>query len=231
MKSTRIKRILAAVILAAFIIIGIFVGKAIHNLFNPQPESIFAESVPYDENPIKPSAAISEDCAAAYNAVIGQYRAALNLSELDWQSNAETHMQTYPLINPAYVGFFHMGMLDTLYAACCDIDGNGTDELFIGIGDDRDAMEVGVYAFNGSEAVTLSLTDTPNGYQILTDGTFIQGDKGGIILTVKHISPNGFTLEDTETPDIQHGVSLQDIDLSARGGNLTLENWEEIPLK
>ena len=220
-KSIPFFKIWVIVLLAVLLLFGVWVFRAMRT---PDDE------IPFEENVIQPTERISAECAAAYNDVIAQYRAVLQLSELDWQDNAAEQVENYPLVNPAYVGFYHMGMVNTLYATTYDLDGNGTDELFIGLGDRRDATEVGVYAFDGEKAVTLSLTDTQDGYQILSDGLFLRGDKSGTVLAVKRIAEDGYCLIDTDA-DIRPGDDMTDADFSAHGDNLYVENWQKVALQ
>ena len=163
--------------------------------------------------------------------LLAEYQTVMTATEADRNQNAEKYAAQYPRVNLTYVGFYHMGLFDTLFAAYYDIDQNGTDELFIGIGDKYGPTEVGVYAFTGETFVPLSITDSESGYQIFPDGTFLQTDGGGAIIAIKHISKAGFTLEDTEVPDLTLGAKLTDIDIATYEYQLDPHNWAKVPLK
>lgn len=163
--------------------------------------------------------------------LLNEYRTLLSTDELDWNANADTYEKQYPRVNRTYVGFYHVGLVNTLYAAYYDIDKNGTDELFIGLGDRRDAMEAAVYAFTGESFQPLSLTDTPHGYQIFSDGTFMQSDRSGEITSVKRIAADGYTLEDSLSDVLSVGDVPTDEALAAHGGHLFLTNWMTFPIE
>ncbi len=163
--------------------------------------------------------------------LLNEYRTLLSTDELDWNANADAYEQEYPRVNRTYVGFYHLGLVNTLYAAFYDIDKNGTDELFVGLGDRRDAMEAAVYAFTGDTFMPLSLADTPHGYQIFTDGTFLQSNRSGEITAIKQIAKDGFTLEDTESDVLSVGDTPYEEDLAALGGHLFLTNWMKVTLE
>ncbi len=167
----------------------------------------------------------------ACDELLNEYVAMLSVSEMEWNANADAYTAEYPRVNRTYVGFYHLGLVNTLYAAVYDIDKNGMDEFFIGLGDRRDVMEVGVYAFNGSTLVPLSLTDTTDGYQIFTDGVFIQSDRSGEITAIKKIAPDGCTLEATETYGLAVGDIPEESDIAALGGHLSLTNWAKVSLE
>jgi len=162
--------------------------------------------------------------------LLDEYRTLLSADELDWNANADAYEKEYPRVNRTYVGFYHLGLVNTLYAAFFDIDKNGTEELFVGLGDKRDAMEAAVYAFTGETFVPLSLTDTPHGYQIMTDGTFLQSDRSGEVTAVKRIAADGCTLEDAESEVISVGDIPTEEDLAALGGNLYLTSWMTVTI-
>ena len=182
------------------------------------------------EFPDYTSAAPSTDTAygKAAEALLNEYRTLLTVSEMDWSANGDAYEKQYPHVNRTYVGFYHLGLVNTLYAAFYDIDGNGTEEFFIGLGDRRDVMEVGVYAFNGSTMIPLSLTDTPDGYQLFADGTFLQSDGSGAVTAVKRIAEDGCTLEETENDILSLGDEPTEDDLAALGGHLYLSNWAKV---
>lgn len=185
------------------------------------------------EYPDYASAAPSADTAygKACGALLDEYRAMLTVSEMEWETTAGAYAAEYPRVNRTYVGFYHLGLVNTLYAAFYDIDGNGTDEFFIGLGDRRDVMEVGVYAFDGETLVPLSLSDTPDGYQIFTDGTFMQSNKGGTVTAIKKIAPGGCSLENTESTILAVSDTPEDEDIIALGGHLVLNNWAKVSLQ
>ena len=163
--------------------------------------------------------------------LVDEYISLLTVSETEWNATADSLCTEHPRVNRTYVGFYHVGMVNTLYAAVYDIDGNGMDEFFIGLGDRRDVMEVGVYAFTGETLVPLSLTDTPNGYQIFADGTFLQSKRSGEITAIKKIAPDGCTLKDTESDVLAIGNIPEDEDIAALGGHLYLTNWAKVSLE
>ena len=167
----------------------------------------------------------------ACSALLDEYRAMLTVSEMEWETTADAYAAEFPRVNRTYVGFYHLGLVNTLYAAFYDIDGNGTDEFFIGFGDRRDVMEVGVYAFDGETLVPLSLSDTPDGYQIFTDGTFMQSNKGGTVTAIKKMAPDGCSLENTESTILAVGDTPEDEDIIALGGHLVLNNWAKVSLE
>ena len=188
---------------------------------------------PQADIPLLPTEPVIENLSAAeaYAEVIEEYRTVLSLSELTWQNEADRCTELHPRVNRTYAGFYHIGLFDSLYAAYDDIDGSGTEELFIGIGDKYGVNVVGMYAFNGNEAVMLSLSDyNDTGYQLLADGLFIQSNKDGTIKAVRSIAANGCELEDAAAPDIPLGELITDAALSAHGGYLTVENWYSVPL-
>lgn len=163
--------------------------------------------------------------------LLSEYQTVMTATEAEWNQNAEKYAAQYPRLNHTYVGFYHMGLFDTLFAAYYDIDQNGTDELFIGIGDKYGPTEVGVYAFTSETFAPLSITDSESGYQIFPDGTFLQTDGSGAITAIKRISKDGFTLEDTEVPDLTLSAKLTDIDVAAYEYQLDPHNWAKVPLK
>lgn len=211
-------RLLIAVLLLA-VLLAIIIGSAVKNRETPAFLTL-EEISPSPDTPF----------GAACTEMISEYQAVLSVTEDIWTLNAAEYAAQYPRVNHIYAGFYHMQLFDTLFAAYHDIDGNGTDELFVGIGDRFGPTEVGVYAFDGETLVPLSLTDMDNSYQILSDGTFIQSDGKGELTAVKRIAADGCTLEDTTFPGLALGTPLSDVDLSAYGDHLTLDTWAKVPL-
>jgi hypothetical protein len=161
---------------------------------------------------------------AVYETLLEDYRSACSVNHEDWQTNISAYQETYSNLDADILLGYHFFGLGKLFFAYHDIDGNGICELFVGIGTDAaSAYPYAAYASNGSETVQIcSVLST-----VLADGTILESGNGGGIARVLQIASDGFTLVEKTNTDIAIGSMLFDLDLSAHGGNISL-NWESL---
>ena len=159
---------------------------------------------------------------SAYASLLEDYRAACSVDHEQWQNNMSAYEAAYRHLDADILLSYHLFGMDKLFVAYHDIDGNGTAELFIGMGTDAaNAYPYAAYATNGSETVKIcSVLST-----VLADGTILESGNGGGIERVLQIGSDGFTLEEKTDTDIMQGSVVFDLDLSSHGGNVIL-NWE-----
>lgn len=143
----------------------------------------------------------AEEAHKAYETVVAEYQElvsrGINGTE-DEEEYERVNWDEYPHVTedimfwggPDYYGYY-------------DIDGNGIDELILGnySGHNENREDsyysVGIYAFNGSEAVNIGETLT----RFLADGTIVDMTNGGSVENVYRIGFDGFTREKQPYPD------------------------------
>ena len=161
---------------------------------------------------------------AVYETLLEDYRSACAVSHEEWQNDMAAYQELYSALDADILLSYHFFGVGELFFAYHDIDGNGTCELFLGIGTDAaSAYPYAAYATDGSKAVQIcSVLST-----VLADGTILQSGNGGGIAQILQIGSDGFTLVEKTNTDIAIGSMLFDLDLSAHGGNISL-NWESL---
>lgn len=87
----------------------------------------------------------------AYQAVLAQYRTALEAESTAFLRDPGQYYNG----DHAAVGYYHMYHNSTFHYAFCDIDGNGADELLLGIGYEGEVTPVDLYGFDSEKAVQL----------------------------------------------------------------------------
>ena len=106
----------------------------------------------------------------AYQAVLAQYRTALEAENTEFLRDPAQFYNG----DHAAVGYYHMYHQSTFHYAFCDIDGNGVDELLLGIGYEGEVTPVDLYGFDLEKAVQLiddpALGDSAS-LAVLGDGT------------------------------------------------------------
>ena len=175
---------------------------------------------------------------AAYEGVLERYRDAMqNALPYDeygenWEQmsrNHESNAASYPDLGPAFLDYCTSDSRQSpLYYTYHDLDGNGTDELFIGVDWDIGSIVLlEVHAFNGTEAVKLSSPgfDPEFGvyFSVLSgDGLLIdqRGNGGMTSGIVYRLAGDGYSLESVTDSGIPAGAVASELDLSAHGGYL-----------
>ena len=185
--------------------------------------SVEQETGSYSETTL-PAEQETVSADAVYETLLEDYRSACAVSHEEWQNNMAAYQELYSNLDADILLSYHFFGVGELFFAYHDIDGNGTCELFLGIGADAaSAYPYAAYASNGSEAVQIcSVLST-----VLADGTILESGNGGGIARVLQIGSDGFTLVEKTNTDIASGSMLFDLDLSSHGGSIIL-NWEEL---
>ena len=189
----------------------------------PTQPSMYEETGSFSETTLAAEQeTVSAD--AVYETLLEDYRSACAVSHEEWQNNMAAYQELYSNLDADILLSYHFFGVGELFFAYHDIDGNGTCELFLGIGADAaSAYPYAAYASNGSEAVQIcSVLST-----VLADGTILESGNGGGIARVLQLGSDGFTLVEKTNTDIASGSMLFDLDLSSHGGSIIL-NWEEL---
>ena len=161
---------------------------------------------------------------SAYEVLLEEYRAACPVDHEEWQNNMTAYGELYSNLDNEILLSYHFFGVGKVFVAYHDIDGNGTSELFVGVGADAaTAYPYAAYAFDGRETVQICSVLS----EVLADGTILECGNGGGIVRILQISSDGFTLEDKTDTDIVQGSLVFDQDFSRHGGNVILM-WEEL---
>lgn len=174
-----------------------------------------------------------------------------SLDQAAWQArldendrNYESNLENYPHVS-SYFQIYYMSEKEhadptPLYSAYYDIDGNGIEEMIVGIdntgGYDERIHIIGVYAFDGSASVKLAGKSegwwTMGSCLVAADGTFIDAQGNGGITSGEayRIGDDGCSLVSVPLPDIPAGSLVYSmstpLDLSSHGGYLAdLLDW------
>lgn len=161
---------------------------------------------------------------SAYEVVANEILAACDADDNEWINGYVRYSYEYANLSSLYDYHLFSDFKDPYFMARHDLDGNGTEELFIGHGTDpSNAYIVGIYGYDGWKAVNIQDTYA---YEVLADGTVLEVGNGYIAGKAYRIGPDGYTLEETSL-NIQSDGMLSDADLAPYGGKLRL-NWEPL---
>lgn len=161
---------------------------------------------------------------SAYEAILTDYRAACAEDSSAWMSNTDSYNLTYGHLGTESLLYYHMGSGQNMFYAYHDVDGNGTDELFIGFGQSAaDAYVSTMFAFDGQNAVMLS----DMLFEVLNDGTILRSGNGGGIEQILQLAEDGFTLIDKEGTGIELNSMIFGQDFAAQGGLVTYD-WKNL---
>lgn len=161
----------------------------------------------------------------AYRRVVQLYFSAWYTPSNDWMNRLDYYNELFRDILYSDALFFHHMMGNDpsgVYYALADIDGNGTQELFIGSDSNGSICVNDVYAWNGYNALPiLGQLDT-----VLQDGLILSCGNGGGVEETYRLGPDGFSLIPVEE-GFQRGEFPSDAGISAHGGQIAL-NWQPL---
>ena len=163
----------------------------------------------------------------AYQMMLEQYRDACAVDHDDWMNNSPSYGEQYAAIsaNSDTMLYYHLaGGATKLFYAYNDIDGNGVEELFIGMGSDvNQAYVADMYVFDGNSASRVNLIT----FEILADGTVIETDPAAAVVSVRRLAADGYTLENTSAAGLEVGSAITDWSFADFGGKM-LFNWNDL---
>lgn len=164
---------------------------------------------------------------AAYQEILEEYTEAANV-ELNGNNNdfKQLYGEQYPNVDPIIMNsYLSPANPWNLCYAYYDIDGNGADELLIGVGGDLDVTIIDLYTFDGRQAVK-AVTHGSASFTVHTDGMIwectMSGEEidTGAEYILKKIADDGYTME------VEH-IYTGHYD-SQSGTNLTYRDNEQI---
>lgn len=163
----------------------------------------------------------------AYQMMLEQYRDACAVDHDDWMNNSPSYREQYAAIsaNSDTMLYYHLaGGATKLFYAYNDIDGNGVEELFVGMGSDvNQAYVADMYVFDGNSASRVNLIT----FEILADGTVIETDPAAAVVSVRRLAADGYTLENTSAAGLEVGSAITDWSFADFGGKM-LFNWNDL---
>ena len=165
------------------------------------------------------------DAMSAYEAILADYRNACAVESSTWMSNSESYNMTYGHLGTETLFYHHMGGGSSkLFYAYHDVDGNGTDELFIGSGQNaEDAYVSTMFAFDGQQAVMLA----DMLFEVLNDGTVLRSGNGGGIEQILQLDENGAAFVEKEGTGIERNSMIFGQKFAEQGGIVSY-NWQSL---
>ena len=188
---------LAAKIIAGALAVTVVIGGAVAVISSNDPEEPEPAQQPAAQQteasgetdiPGESETAISEytgsaDPETAYGQLIADLRSACAVDSLQWLSDPGVYHQQYGNLNTARLDLYHQQDQLVFYYSYADLDGNGTDELIIGeYGPEPHHNIIGIYTFDGTQALEIiecgydnTVTILADGSIMLTQGTILEG--------------------------------------------------------
>lgn len=172
---------------------------------------------------------------AAYQVILDEYVGAAN-AELNGNNGGfkQLYGKQYPNVDPLIMdSYLSPDNPWNLCYAYYDIDGNGADELLIGVGEGLDVTIIDLYTFDGRQAVK-AVTHGSASFRIHTDGMIWEYTMSGEEIDtraeyiLKKIADDGYSME-VEHIYTSHYDSQSGTNLSYRDNEpITWEKFQEV---